>query len=605
MSYISKLCIRLYDKTSDHWSGICFFAKEIFLNRKSMRSLTPLLAAWFILGVLRLISPAEEPVRGAKKEDSKDRQVELIGHWAFKGDAEDSSVMRLKSTARALKFNAGAATGQNSKGASFDGHSSFVEVADGNRLALGTRPFSIAMWAYLDEDIGDTVGDLVSGYDPQERRGFHLGIYNHGGVTNSQPNLRQVHFGIDQGRVEKDFKDHGQLGDAVYVFSLCVHDGRLYASTCHAGAEQTGRIFRWDTAAGWKDLGSPSQANAMSALAVYNGQLYAASAKYRLAGSSLAESENPNFGGSVYRLGEGDIWEDCGRVSAETEAIASLVVFRGKLYASSLYRPAGFFRYEGGKQWTACETPDGKRTEALTVFNDALYATCYDEGAVFRYDGQRWKTVGIIPGATQTYGFGIYRGELYVSEWPNAHVFRYRKDFDWIDTGKLGEELEAMPLLIYNGKMYGGTLPLAEIYRYDGDENWKWLGSVDSTPNVKYRRAWSMATYQGRLFVGTLPSGRVLSLEAGKNVTYDRPLEPGWHHIAAIRGENVLRLYVDGKLVAESLEFENSDYDLTVNQPLQIGFGAQDFFRGSLAEVQIYRGELLPDQIKSMASGKP
>jgi len=148
-------------------------------------------------------------------------------------------------------------------------------------------------------------------------------------------------------------------------------------------------------------------------------------------------------------------------------------------------------------------------------------------------------------------------------------------------------------------------LPLAEIYRYDGDENWKRLGSVDSTPNVKYRRAWSMATYQGRLFVGTLPSGRVLSLEAGKNVTYDRPLEPGWHHIAAIRGENVLRLYVDGKLVAESLEFEKSDYDLTVNQPLQIGFGAQDFFRGSLAEVQIYRGELLPDQIKSMASGKP
>jgi hypothetical protein len=31
---------------------------------------------------------------------------------------------------------------------------------------------------------------------PKERRGFHLGIYNHGGVTNSQPNVRQVHFGI-------------------------------------------------------------------------------------------------------------------------------------------------------------------------------------------------------------------------------------------------------------------------------------------------------------------------------------------------------------------------------------------------------------------------
>lgn len=202
------------------------------------------------------------------------------------------------------------------------------------------------------------------------------------------------------------------------------------------------------------------------------------------------------FAGKVYRLTEADQWEDCGSVSAETEAVASLVVFRGQLYASSLYRPAGFFRYDGGQRWTPCSTPDGKRVEALTVFNDALYATSYDEGSVFRFDGQDWKLVGVIPEATQTYGFGIHKGDLYVSEWPKAHVFRYRGESDWIDTGKLGQELEAMPLLVYNGKMYGGTLPLAEIYRYDGDENWTRFGRVDMTPEVKYRRAWSMAVFQ-------------------------------------------------------------------------------------------------------------
>lgn len=492
--------------------------------------------------------------------------------------------------------------GSDSQGTVFDGRSTVVRVSDAQNIQLGKEPFSISLWTQIDEDSGDTLGDLISGYDPKKRRGFHLGIYNHGGVTNSQPNVRQVHFGIDQARSEKEFTDHGQLGDAVYVFSLCVHDGHLYASTCHAGAEQTGRVFRFEGNNQWTDLGSPDRANAISAMAVHNGSLYVASSKYRLAGSSLSESENPNLGGNVYRLGAGDAWEPCGNVSPQTEAISALVVFRGELYASSLYRPAGFFRYEGSKQWTACNTPDGKRTEALTVFNDAIYATCYDEGSVFRYDGQDWTKVGQIPDATQTYGFGIYRGELYVSEWPKAHVFRYLGGDKWQDTGKLGGELEAMPLVVYNGKMYGGTLPLAEIYRYDGDENWTRFGRVDNTPDVKYRRAWSMAVFQGRLFVGTLPSGRVLSIEAGKNVTYDRALTSGWHHIAAVKSDSVLKLYIDGLLAGESSGFEAQEYDLGSPSQLQIGFGAQDYFRGRISDVKIYRGELPPEQIQQQAS---
>jgi hypothetical protein len=241
----------------------------------------------------------------------------------------------------------------------------------------------------------------------------------------------------------------------------------------------------------------------------------------------------------------------------------------------------------------------------LTVFNDAIYATSYDEGSVFRFDGRDWKLVGVIPEATQTYGFGIHKGDLYVSEWPKAHVFRYRGESDWVDTGKLGQELEAMPLLVYNGKMYGGTLPLAEIYRYDGDENWTRFGRVDRTPEVKYRRAWSMAVYQGRLFVGTLPSGRVLSIETGRNATYDRALKAGWHHIAAVRGENALKLYIDGVLVAESSGMKSEDYDLSINEPLRIGFGAQDYFRGRISDVRLYRGELTTNEIQSKAALNP
>ena len=65
-------------------------------------------------------------------------------------------------------------------------------------------------------------------------------------------------------------------------------------------------------------------------------------------------------------------------------------------------------------------------------------------------------------------------------------------------------------MAVYNGKLYAGTLPLGEVYRYDGDQKWTLTGQLDTTPNVKYRRVWSMAVCQGKLFAGTLPSGQGL-----------------------------------------------------------------------------------------------
>lgn len=55
-----------------------------------------------------------------------------------------------------------------------------------------------------------------------------------------------------------------------------------------------------------------------------------------------------------------------------------------------------------------------------------------------------------------------------------------------------------------------------------------------------------MAVYKGRLFVGTLPPGRVQSIEVGRNMTLDRAFPTGWHHVAAVREAKRLRLFVDG-----------------------------------------------------------
>ncbi|MEQ9409989.1 MAG: LamG domain-containing protein [Fuerstiella sp.] len=530
-----------------------------------------------------------------------DAQPTLIGHWPLQSTIGDQSPLRLKSVGTGVRFIDDGPTKLLSRSAVFDGATSVIDVAVKEELALANKPFSVAAWINVPEHLDDVPGDIVSRYDPETRTGFHVGLYSHGGVTNSQSNRRQLHFGIDQGRLESTFTDHGRLGSAIFVFALCVHDGQLYASTCSAGGDEAGHVFRFEGGDRWTDLGAPDKANAVSAMIEFDGALYVASSKYRLAGSALAESENPAFGGNVFRLGSDDQWIHCGRLSAETEAVASLVEFGGQLYAGSLYRPAGFFRYDGATSWSPCATPDGKRVEAMTVFNGAIYATCYDEGSVFRFDGDQWHHAGTIPEATQTYGFAVHQGSLFVSEWPQAHVYRYRGGTEWQDVGKLGNELEAMPLLVYNGKMYGGTLPLAEVHRYDGAQQWTRIGRVDHTPDVKYRRAWSMAVYQGRLFVGTLPSGRVLSIEAGRNVTWDRSLPAGWHHVAAVRDTDQIRLYIDGKPVAESSVMDGDSFQLNTDRPLQIGFGAQDHFHGQMADLRIYRGALPAEAIRQLA----
>jgi hypothetical protein len=110
-----------------------------------------------------------------------------------------------------------------------------------------------------------------------------------------------------------------------------------------------------------------------------------------------------------------------------------------------------------------------------------------------------------------------------------------------------------------------------------------------------------MTEFQGRLFCGTLPSGHVLSIAAGRNVTYDRELSPGWHHLAAIRNGDRLNLYLDGKSVATSAKFDPTDYDLSIDQPLRIGSGPNDYFRGSLRDVRLYGHALSGREVSGLA----
>ncbi|MCE9533405.1 MAG: PQQ-binding-like beta-propeller repeat protein [Planctomycetes bacterium] len=477
---------------------------------------------------------------------------------------------------------------------------------------LGKGDFSLAVWLKCDAD-DRLPGDLVSQYDPKTRRGFHLTLKSNPGVTSSQANWRHLQFGIDDNRAS-EWTDCGRPGNALLAFALAVHEGSLYASTCEPGKKESGKVYRFAGPGNWISCGAPDGSNTVTTLAVHAGALYAGTGKYRVAGSALPESENLTPGGRVFRYGGGNRWIDCGQLP-DTEAVGGLVVFGGKLFASSLYKPAGFFRYEGEKRWTRLPVPSAldpatgqtvpKRVVSLTVHDGFLYAGSYDGGHVYRFDGENWTDCGRLGENTQTYSFARHEGALHVGTWRSGHVYRFGDLNRWTDVGRLGEELEVMGMLVHNGRLMAGTLPLAEVYSYEGSDVWKRMTRLDHTPNVTYRRAWTMAEHDGQVFCSTLPSGNIFAYSAGQQASWGHTLSAGWHHVAAVKSASRLQLYVDGALVGQSPIFEANNYELSTTAPLRLGTGTNGPLNGQLNNLRVWRRTLSPAEVRTLASEPP
>lgn len=535
--------------------------------------------------------------------------IPLIGHWKLAGNTQDTSSNGHHGHSEDVDLSAPGPDGLAHGAARFNGKKSRIIVPDSPSLHLGTDDFTVCAKIFTEPQIDDSIGDIITKFDPTQRRGFNLGFKRHSAACNSLANYQNLHFGIDNGQLDATWTDCGRPGNAVFVMSLAVHNGDLYAGTFTHGAQEAGHVWRYAGNMEWEDLGSPDAANAVMCLATFNGDLYAGTGRLKAEGSALPASPNQHAGGHVYRLAK-DRWVDCGKLGGppssyaeyDHDTVHALEVFEQRLYAIPLYTQ-GLFRYEGGEEWTDCGS-HGIRSMTLGTFRNNLYVLDNGNG-IIRFDHGKdwtqWTRQARLPGVTQIYSMAVYKGKMVVGTWPEARVFCWEEDGSWTNMGRLGEELEVMGMAVYNGKLYAGTLPLAQVYRYDGDQQWTCTGQLDTTPEVQYRRAWSTAVFQGKLYYGTLPSGRVYSLAAGHNTTYDQTLAPGWQHLAAIRNGNMLTLYIDGKMVSASTPFDPTTYDLTNAEPLQIGFGQHDYFHGCIADLRLYGGALNNDAITAIA----
>ena len=536
----------------------------------------------------------------------------LIAHWPFTVDCHAQTEAGVIVRNHGVRLSgAGPRTGMGA--AVFDGRSAFLEVADHPVLKVGAREFTVAGWIYTSAQDSDVVGDVIGKFDPGTRTGFNLGILTNAGVTSTtQPNYRNLHFGIDSGRRVDRWEDCGRPGNAVLIAALKVFQSGLYAGTLETGVEERGRLWRYEGERQWVDLGNPVGCNVVHSLAELDGALYCGMGRFMGPGSALGELSNRIPGGQVYRVTPDGHWAYCGHPGAEdatpdhvptvgyasgkADDVIALTVYRGRLYCTSNHR-RGAFVYEGGEGWTYIG-PD-LRILSFTIHHGDLYALT-NGGPTYRYEGgSHWVYSGCPAGSTQTYGAVTSEGRLYVGTWPEGEVHRYDAGETWTLRGRVGYEREIMSMVLYNGKAYLGSLPMANVWRMD-DETFTFIATLDSA-SAPLRRVWSMAVFQGKLFAGTLPSGRVHATEAGKMATWDRVFPAGWRHVTAVRDDGVLRLYVDGAPVAMSTSFTAQDYNLNNDRPLTIGFGVNDYFDGRMSDLRLYGRALEPGEVADLA----
>ena len=149
----------------------------------------------------------------------------LLGHWPLASDTADHSTNQLATRAVGVTLGGAGPGGRRHAAAAFDGHESMLEIADHPALRFGHGDFTLAAWVCTDPAEGDIVGDILGKYDPETRRGVNLNILTSDGVTAAaQANYRHLQFGIDDGRIESQWRDHGRPGQAAKISALSVVD---------------------------------------------------------------------------------------------------------------------------------------------------------------------------------------------------------------------------------------------------------------------------------------------------------------------------------------------------------------------------------------------
>lgn len=581
--------------------------------------------------VLLLAGAFLNPSLQAQQEGVGAASSGLVGHWPLRGDARDRSGNGNHAVNHGVDLNTGR----------LDGRAAYLEVPPSDSLRFGTGDFAFSAWVNTDAEVDDAIGDVLDLYDPERRRGITLSVNSSASGYMSQARDRHVYFGIDNA-ILGEWEECGRPSPtSPYVSnSMIVFRGNLYAGTIEGATEADWcHVYRYAGGQEWVDCGrvGDERTTGVGPLFVHNGELHAVTTTY-----DWTRIQQPGLdSGRVYRYAGGTSWVDCGMPIPDNRTLNCASSYKGRIYVGGGPRTWGVsVREEDGSWRESTRFPKtGPRKcfpHAMTRYNGRLY-TAYP--SVYVFDGTEWSYAGVPvePEDTlQTHSLAVFQGHLIAGTWPLAKVGRFLGGEKWEELGRVGDDgTEVNSLLVYNGKLYGGSIPRAEVCRYDGQPQWTSLrrfyspegwtpvpprenGGNPTTAQVsEWSRVTSMTIHRGRLFAGIgnctssikdTPAdirGTVHSIEAGRCVSYDDELLPGWRHLAAVREGDRLKLYVDGQLAATSTTFQPRDFDLSTDRPLRIGLGQVDYFNGRIRDVRAYRRALTQAEVTAISATRP
>ena len=562
--------------------------------------------------------------RQARTDSMGEPMNTMLGYWPLEGDCLDHSGHGNHGINRGCDLDTG----------EFDGGAAFIEVPDAPSIRLGAEDFTLAAWIWTPKEPHNVAGDVIEKYDPDRRRGVTLVVGSSSGGYQGPGSDRHVHFGIDDARLG-EWHDCGRPNAfSNYVSnSLTVYDGALYAATTGAHDFDAGcRAFRYEGGQQWADCGrvGTGRTAGVGPLLVHDGALYAVTTTYDWT-RVLDGGYDP---GRLYRYAGGMCWEDCGEPGSNlTNNCAAS--FCGQIFVGGGPLNFGVFARDEDGRWTPAmqfkrEGPRRCFPHAMTRYHGRLFVGF---PGIYAFDGEDWAFVGLPAGGSdemlQTHSLHVHQGRLCAGTWPDGKVTVHQGGEDWAEIGRVGiDGTEVCGLAVYNGKLYGGSIPRAEVCRYDGRPEWtslaRFYSPEDWTPAPpsptltrpelnQWSRVTSLTVHDGKLFAGTgsctssildAPCdvrGKVFCLEAGRCASYGGDIGSGWKHVAAMRRNGQLEVYLDGSLSATSSAFDPSNFDLTNDRPLRIGFGQTDYFHGRIADVRLYRGALTGAEVRQLA----
>lgn len=254
-------------------------------------------------------------------------------------------------------------------------------------------------------------------------------------------------------------------------------------------------------------------ASEITALAVYNGELYAAGGNLiyvcgrSSCGTKWDSYHNVEVDGTVYALTvydnklyagtntgvihsyDGTSWTASPR--QQTSFIRSFAEYRGKLYAGD--QPEGkIYVYDGTGWSTSYDTP-ALAVNALAVYRDRLYAGVDRSRKIYVYDGTSWNASS-ANNEDDIESLAVYRDRLYAGT--SGGVIYVYNGTDWsasYDT----HEYDVHSLTVYRDRLYAGTGQFqVAIYVYDGTS---WRASYEKPRTDAY----ALAVYNDRLYAGT------------------------------------------------------------------------------------------------------